>query len=303
MGTLEAGLAALGIVPSSVAELAGDASHRRFFRVFLAGGTTIVAVQYPDGQEPQADRDHRVQVWGRERHLPIPQPLGRHGLVTASRDVGDDDLERALRATGEGVLALTLDTLAAFQACDFADLPTAPFDAAFFRKELAVFEELALPDGVRGEPEVGAFLDGLAGSLAAHPYRLVHRDFHFNNLFLQDGRVWALDFQDMRGGPDTYDLASLLRERAGASLAGGENAWLARAAARFGWAAGWERRYLECAAQRGLKVIGTFLRLAASGRSGYLRWLPDVRERAREALAALRAPDELCRAVADPQGL
>lgn len=305
VGTLESGLAALGLAPLAVAKLAGDASHRRFFRVSLAGGVTVVAALYPVPLEGQAGRDHEVQVWGWRRGLPIPKPLGRQGVVVVSQDVGDEDLDRAVAAKGEGKLELALETLATFQACGWDDLPTAPFDAAFFRRELVVFEELALPPEVRLRPKVVAFLDGLAEGLAAHPYRLVHRDFHVNNLFLSEGKMWAVDYQDMRGGPDTYDLASLLRERGGATLADEATA-RPRAAALLGWAAGWEQRYLECAAQRGLKVIGTFLRLAAAGRTDYLRWLPAVRERSLEALEALGAPEALCGAVVGPargQGL
>jgi aminoglycoside/choline kinase family phosphotransferase len=305
VGTLEAGLAALDIAPLAVTELAGDASRRRFFRVSLARGATVVAALYPAVLEAQADRDHEVQVWGWRRGLPIPRPLGRHGVVVASQDVGDEDLDRAITVRGEGVLDPALEALGAFQVCDRQDLPTPPFDAAFFRRELGIFEDLALATEVRTRREVSLFLDRLAQSLAAHPYRLAHRDFHANNLFLSQGKVWAVDYQDMRGGPDTYDLASLLRERGGAALAD-EAGTRGRAASRFGWVPGWERRYMECAAQRGLKVIGTFLRLADSGRADYLRWLPAVRERSLEALEALGAPEALCRAVAGPsdgQGL
>lgn len=305
MGTLEAGLAALDIAPLAVTELAGDASRRRFFRVSLAGGATVVAALYPEPLEDQAARDHEVQTWGWRRGLPIPRPLGRHGAVVASQDVGDEDLDRAITTKGEGVLELAIEALAAFQGCDRHDLPTPPFDAALFRRELAIFEDLALPPEVRARHEVSAFLDRLAEALAAHPYRLAHRDFHVNNLFLSEGKVWAVDYQDMRRGPDTYDLASLLRERAGAGLTD-EAGTLARAASVLGWAPGWERRYLECAAQRGLKVIGTFLRLAAAGRTGYLRWLAVVRERSLDALEALDAPEALRRAVGGPpdeQGL
>jgi hypothetical protein len=298
-------LDALGFAASSLRELAGDASHRRFFRLVLREGGTAVAALYPPGQEAQAVRDHAVQAWGWSKRLPIPRPLGVRATVTVSEDLGDDDLDRAARRLGAAVLAPALDALAAFQRCGFADLPTPPFDAAFFRRELAVFEERALPGAVRDRPEVAAFLDGLAGRLAAHPFRLVHRDFHFNNLFFDEGKVRAVDFQDMRGGPDTYDLASLLRERGGAAIASDEAAWAERAADRLGWSEGWSRRYQECAAQRGLKVIGTFLRLRASGRPENLAWLPDVRARSAQALAALEAPDALLGAVRvpGPEGL
>jgi aminoglycoside/choline kinase family phosphotransferase len=111
----------------------------------------------------------------------------------------------------------------------------------------------------------------------------VHRDFHVNNLFWYAGAVWAVDFQDMRRGPDTYDAASLLRERAGVDLARDPARWLATAASRLGWPDGWRERYLECAAQRGLKVVGTFLRLKAEGRGRYAAWVVDVAGQAEAA--------------------
>ncbi|HVN76345.1 MAG TPA: phosphotransferase [Thermoanaerobaculaceae bacterium] len=296
-------LMTLGFEAVAVEELAGDASHRRFFRVALAGGGTAVAAVYPaevPGQEEQAARDHAVQAWGWERGLPIPRPLGLAGLVTVSEDLGSDDLDRAAARLGAAVLAPCIEALAAFQRCRYDDLPTPPFDAAFFRRELAVFEEHALTAPVRGDHHVGEFLDGLAARVAAHPYRLVHRDFHFNNLFLCGGAVRAVDFQDMRGGPDTYDLASLLRERGGAAMGAEEAGWVERAAGVLAWPDGWRLRYRECAAQRGLKVVGTFLRLSALGRHGYGAWLPEVRRRAVQALSELEAPAVLRAAVGRP---
>jgi aminoglycoside/choline kinase family phosphotransferase len=297
MGELEAGLAQIGFAPVAVVPLAGDASQRRFFRVVRADGTTVVAALYPAANAGQAERDFAVQEWSWRRGLPIPRPLARRGALVVAEDVGDLDLERALTAGQGEAVGLALANLAAFQACVWDDLPTPPFDAAFFRRELAVFEEFALQPGGRGRREIAAFLDGLAARAASHPYRLVHRDFHVNNLFLHAGTVWAVDFQDMRGGPDTYDLVSLLRERAGADLIASESSWKQRAAAEFSWQAGWQGRYQECAAQRGLKVIGTFVRLASRGRTSYLAWLPAVGRRTLEALSELQAPVALADAV------
>src|SRR5205823_5382126 len=48
--------------------------------------------------------------------------------------------------------------------------------------------------------------------LAAEPRVLCHRDYHSRNLMLSDASLYIIDFQDARMGPDTYDLASLLRD-------------------------------------------------------------------------------------------
>src|SRR5439155_9240191 len=48
--------------------------------------------------------------------------------------------------------------------------------------------------------------------LAAESRVLCHRDYHSRNLMLHEGSLYIIDFQDARLGPDTYDLASLLRD-------------------------------------------------------------------------------------------
>ena len=48
--------------------------------------------------------------------------------------------------------------------------------------------------------------------LAAEPRVLCHRDYHSRNLMLHEDRLYIIDFQDARMGPDTYDLVSLLRD-------------------------------------------------------------------------------------------
>ena len=296
---LERAVISLGFDVAAVTPLAGDASQRRFFRVLGAAGGSVVAALYPAEIAAQAARDHAVQRWGFDRGLPIPRPLGCTEAVTVSEDLGDTDLERAL-ARGVDAVPLALDALAAFGSCRWDGLATPPFDASLFRRELAVFEDFTF--GQRRDPASTAFLDSLAQRLADHPYRLVHRDFHVNNLFLHGGKVLAVDFQDMRAGPDTYDLASLLRERSGAQAIDREETWKALAAERLAWDAGWGERYLECAAQRGLKVIGTFLRLASLGRRRYLDWIPPVASRALAALAELSAPVAFGDAIAGAIG-
>jgi aminoglycoside/choline kinase family phosphotransferase len=294
---LEEVLTHLGFRPTALVQLAGDASLRRFFRVTLDQEDTVVATLGPTGSDDTVARDYRAQCWGWERRLPIPQPLAWQGRVTVSADLGSEDLEQALSVRGEPIVEKALETLFEFQRCPWHDAPNASFDATFFRSELAVFEERVLRGDGRGSAETRSFLDALARRLENHPYRLLHRDYHANNLFVVSGRVVAVDYQDMRGGPDTYDLVSLLRERALAAVGTDETQWREKAAALLEWEPGWRERYLECAAQRGLKVLGTFLRLEARGRPEYLDLLTPVRIKTMEALRSLGAPGELQEAV------
>src|SRR5205823_14172628 len=52
----------------------------------------------------------------------------------------------------------------------------------------------------------------IAQDLASEPRVLCHRDYHSRNLMLSEGDLYIIDFQGARMGPDTYDLASLLRD-------------------------------------------------------------------------------------------
>jgi hypothetical protein len=114
----------------------------------------------------------------------------------------------------------------------------------------AAFEEewLAITDELAGEPRV-----------------LCHRDYHSRNLMLHAGSLYMIDFQDARMGPDTYDLASLLRdsyvdlseERVDELLRGfltlrGAAYSMTDAAAEF------RRRFDLMSIQRNLKALGTF---------------------------------------------
>jgi aminoglycoside/choline kinase family phosphotransferase len=105
--------------------------------------------------------------------------------------------------------------------------------------------------------ELGAIVE----ELAAEPRVLCHRDYHSRNLMLKEGRLYIIDFQDARLGPDTYDLVSLLRD---SYVDINENALedlIAYFLALIG-AADREREFRQrfdlMALQRNLKALGTF---------------------------------------------
>ena len=65
---------------------------------------------------------------------------------------------------------------------------------------------MRMPDGY--DTRVGE--RGLVAEILEHPAALCHRDFHANNLLPAGDSIGVIDFQDLRRGPDSYDIASLL---------------------------------------------------------------------------------------------
>ncbi len=173
------------------------------------------------------------------------------------------------------------------------------YDRRLFRWEMEQFIEYGLPAIAPGaQPAgLGAELDRLADGLGALPRVLSHRDYHFQNLFIQEHggktRIRVIDFQDALMAPAAQDLAVLLTTRdTGALISPALEAELVGyyfdAAARQH--ADWPDRgrflqsYRWCVLQHALKVIGRFVFLERSGKAGYKAYLPATIEQARRML-------------------
>ena len=139
-------------------------------------------------------------------------------------------------------------------------------------------------------------MDEIATTVDSHPKRVCHRDYHLNNLFFLDtGEVGVIDFQDMLVGPDTYDAVSLMCERGMPDMIGSSD----RVQIKEEWAdatstlPGWQERWRLVRIQRGLKVLGTFSRLSASGVSTYDRWMHHLARTLAPELESSDAPSKL----------
>ena len=105
---------------------------------------------------------------------------------------------------------------------------------------------------------------------------------------LHGGRLVMIDFQDARMGPDTYDLASLLRDSY-VDITGEE---LDRFLAHFTKRAGIEdvaefrRRFDLMSVQRNIKALGTFgFQASARGNPGYTQYIPRTLSSVRDNLS------------------
>lgn len=286
--------------------LAGDASARRYRRLTLGAGGTVVECRYLPGSWEQLRRDLEIRRWFAALGVAVPDVLGvdQDGCRLWLEDLGDVDAAArvaAAPAAARAALATPLvGPLARLAAVGSDALPAwnPPLDAGLLRTELAAFERhyLAARRGSPSSGAVGRWLDGLAAEVGGHPVVPCHRDYHFNNLWLDaDGGVRVVDEQDVRLGPDSYDAVSMLFERSATTILSERDrddlltAWARATAARPGWRA----RVDEVRLQRGLKVLGTFARLAAEGRSDYGRWIAPLERTLPGPLRLADAPTEL----------
>lgn len=296
-----------------VAALAGDAGSRVYFRVRVDGGQAggVVAA---DGDAAQQRRFVALSRAFAEAGVAVPRVRAQAPGFLLLEDFGDVTFWDCLRAEGgEGrVDALMAGALAALgriqgRARLAAGLPE--YGAAALEAEMLLFDEWYCGRHLRRplEGEDAAAVAAARGWLAVRMLEEapvpVHRDYHARNLMVLEGEegvagVGVLDFQDAVLGSPLYDVVSLLRD---AYVAWGEarqEGWLRdywRAARERGVAVGTlgdcRRAFNVAGAQRGLKVLGIFARLAH--RDGKRRYVGDMPIAHRHLLRACAALPEL----------
>jgi N-acetylmuramate 1-kinase len=280
--------------------LAGDASVRAYYRIRSAGGETFIVAWYPDEV-----RDQLGQFLGAYEivasHAPVPEVI-RHGPgVMLQADAGDTTLFDVLhedRPEGLRLYRAAIDLLAGFQQAGSWDI-NAPFTAEFFLAELEMAQEFYVEKlmGMEGSA-LRPFLQRIAEVVSHHPYTLCHRDFHGQNIHVAGDALYLIDYQDLRMGPDAYDLASLLRDRGVARILGDETELelLEVYRSSTGRDGGIRRRYFEALLQRSIKILGTFARQPIDrGRLHYLEFIPATLESIRRCIDELPHWSELQR--------
>lgn len=271
----------------------GDASVRAYYRITAADGETYMLAYYPPEVRSQLKRFMSAYE-AVSRHGQVPEVLRHSDAAVAQRDVGDRTLFDLLhddRAEGVRLYRAAIDLLVDFQRSPACDI-NPPFTAGFLLSELEMTREYYVEKlmGVEDSSPLEPFFRKLADSLAQHPYVLCHRDFHGQNIHVINGALYLIDYQDLRLGPDTYDLASLLRDRGVARTLGGETEMemVGYYARRAGAPEGVRRRYFEALLQRSIKILGTFAKQPiARGRLHYLEFIPPTLESVQRCLDEL----------------
>ena len=280
---------------SRVVPLTGDASDRKYFRIIPSDGPSIVLALHAGPIEFNALPFANVAELLQRIQLPIPAVLGHSDAlgVIAIQDLGDVTLQAHLGVatpTEHGSLYRQAVTFIDLLQRRGAELPPdryTPYRVAFDVEKLTWeldFFVRHFIEGYRGitlapaEREVvSEEWAAMANELASEPRVLCHRDYHSRNLMLHDGNLYIIDFQDARLGPDTYDLASLLRD----SYVDISDRELDDLVAYFLALRGvtdageFQRRFDLMAIQRNLKALGTFGYQTITRRNPvYIQYIP-----------------------------
>jgi aminoglycoside/choline kinase family phosphotransferase len=283
-----------------VVPLTGDASTRQYFRVLRPGNPSVVLSVY-DAPFTFADLPF-VNVSRLMEQIPLPVPaIAGHADdlgILILEDLGDVTLQAHLGVTGPAEHDTLYKDAAGLierlqrRGRELASPEFIPFGIAFDRDklmwELNFFVKHYL-EAYRGQsisPSVRTALEHewlqIADELAGEPRVLCHRDYHSRNLMVHAGRLYIIDYQDMRMGPDTYDLVSLLRDSyvdlpenrvdeliRGFLALGPDVRSAAAAVAEF------RRRFDLMSVQRNLKALGTFgHQTTARSNTVYIQYIP-----------------------------
>lgn len=185
--------------PAARLSFANDpCAHIEVTRLFLDAGLTVPRI---------------LKVSGRDRALLI-------------EDVGDTRLQDLLAFADAGrvrnVYERSLDFIVRLQeATELASSSICShlaFDEAKLLWELEFFFEnffkhyLKRTQNRATEGAVRREFRALSRELSAAPRVLVHRDYHARNLMISGDRIFIIDHQDARMGPESYDVASLLAD-------------------------------------------------------------------------------------------
>ena len=213
-----------------VVPLTGDASTRQYFRVLRPDNPSVVLAVY-DTPFTFAELPF-VNVSRLLTNVPLPIPtIAGHADdlgILILEDLGDVTLQAHLGVTQpiehDALYKQAVELVERLQrrGRELESSEFIPFGIAFDRDklmwELNFFVKHFL-EAYRGSaisPAVRAALEEewlqIADELAGEPRVLCHRDYHSRNLMIQADRLYMIDYQDARMGPDTYDLASLLRD-------------------------------------------------------------------------------------------
>ena len=207
-----------GYEKASIADLSGDASFRKYYRVKKKNLSYVVMDCPPDKENLKSFISVSEKLHNAKVNAPKLFDCDQENGFLVLSDLGDDLYSRKLDS--ETVYCLYTDALEAIVkmqvSVDCSDLES--FDE-LYQEENNLFIDWFLGNHLEINKNDG-YLDPINTEfnrlnvlLKEIPQTFVHRDFHSRNLIVTNtNNPGVIDYQDAVIGPVTYDLVSLLKD-------------------------------------------------------------------------------------------
>ena len=207
-----------GYEKASIADLSGDASFRKYYRVKKKNLSYVVMDCPPDKEDLNSfilvtDKLNKAKV-----NVPNLYEVDQENGFLILSDLGDDLYSKKLDS--ETVYCLYTDALEAIVKIQTkADLSELESFDGLYQEENSLFIDWFLGNHLEINLDdkyldsINTEFNKLNATLKEIPKTFVHRDFHSRNLIVTDtNNPGVIDYQDAVIGPVTYDIVSLLKD-------------------------------------------------------------------------------------------
>lgn len=276
----------------NVSLVAGDASFRKYYRVEKEGSCAIIMDAPPQYEDIRPFVRIAEYLNTMQLHAPAIYAKDEVNGFLLLEDLGDERFTRILAKPENAAREKELYQLAIDALLELHQFPAPeikPYAESELLREYRLFSEWYAP-AVLGDKAAGfqeAYETVIKKCVPLCEWDgsvLVLRDYHADNLMKIEGveglaSLGLLDFQDALAGSPAYDLVSLLedaRRDVSPELASAMLEYYLAEQTKIK-----KDRFLEnyaaLGAQRNLKIIGIFMRLAKrDGKHSYLPFIPRV---------------------------
>jgi len=213
----------------SLEKLTGDASTRKYYRVFTDTSSFVVCLDNPSKDKTTKNSFVEMQSFLSKRGIRVPEIYDmelERGYIL-EEDLGDVTLLQALSEVGSvqeeyEYYKEAIDIILKMQKISQEDFLETEFlnrefdfeklyDEVKFSVDYFI-EHLLGVSSERIKKQIAKSFKPLIVSLSSEPKVFTHRDYHSRNLMVKKNELITIDFQDARKGPAQYDLVSLLED-------------------------------------------------------------------------------------------
>ena len=212
-----------------VDKLTGDASTRRYYRIFTDKNSYVVCLDNPFNEDVDKHPFLSVQQFLEKNYIRVPSILD-HNLSRGyllEEDLGNETLLQfisGLKTKEEEfeVYKTVVDQLLELhrippQGIQNPNLFQLKFDHAKFMDETKFTFKYFFNFFNKCQDEIllkslEDLFNPIMQRLASQRMVITHRDFHSRNVMVKNGKFVFIDFQDARWGIPQYDLVSLLED-------------------------------------------------------------------------------------------